>query len=48
MEKHIAVLLKMNHIEASPGGRWLFKALLAPKPHQEGVYDIAKLNGGFA
>ena len=40
MDKHIAVLEDMNHAEQTFEGEWLFKALLAPKPHQEGIYDI--------
>ena len=40
MNKHIAVLLKLGHIESTPGSGWLSKALLAPKPHQESIYDI--------
>ena len=39
MNKHIAVLEDMNHAEQTFEGEWLFKALLAPKPHQS-VCDI--------
>jgi hypothetical protein len=37
MEKCIAALEKLGHIRQIHDGKWLFKALLAPKPHQEGV-----------
>ena len=40
MREYISALAKLNHIVQIHEGRWLFKALLAPKPHQEGVYDI--------
>ena len=40
MDKHIAVLEEMMHAEQTFKGKWLFKALLAPKPHQN-VYNIA-------
>jgi hypothetical protein len=35
MRKCIAALEKVGHIRQIHDGRWLFKALLAPKPHQE-------------
>jgi hypothetical protein len=41
MEKCIASLAKLGHICQIHNGKWLFKALLAPKPHQEGVTNIA-------
>jgi hypothetical protein len=41
MEKCIASLAKLGHIRQIHNGEWLFKALLAPKPHQEGVTNIA-------
>ena len=41
------MLLKLNHIEHITGKRWLFEALLAPKPHQEGIYNIAKFKWQF-
>ncbi len=41
MEKCIASLAKLGHIHQIHNGEWLFKALLAPKPHQEGVTNIA-------
>ena len=47
MNKHIAVLLDLGHIETSPGSGWLSKALLAPKPHQESIYDIKKFKWRF-
>ncbi len=33
----IAALEKVGHIQCIHDGRWLFKALLAPKLHQEHV-----------
>ncbi len=41
MEKCIAVLEKLGHICQVQDGQWLFKALLAPKPHQEGITNIS-------
>ena len=41
MDRHIGVLQKMDHIEQTFLGEWLSRALLAPKPHQEGIYDLA-------
>ena len=40
MRKCIAALAKVGHIRQIRDGEWLFKALLAPKPHQENVCDI--------
>jgi hypothetical protein len=40
MEKFIASLAKLGHIRQIHDGEWQFKALLAPKPHQEGVTNI--------
>jgi hypothetical protein len=40
MRKAIAALKKVGHIHQITDGRWLFKALLAPKPHQEHVWNI--------
>ena len=40
MRKSIAALAKVGHIRQIYDGRWLFKALLAPKPHQEHIYNI--------
>jgi hypothetical protein len=40
MRKCIAVLAKVGQIVQVHGGRWLFKALLAAKPHQEHVSNI--------
>ncbi len=37
MCKCIAALAKVGHIRQITDGSWLFKALLAPKPHQEHV-----------
>jgi hypothetical protein len=40
MRHCIAALAKVGHIEQITDGQWLLKALLAPKPHQETVYNI--------
>jgi hypothetical protein len=40
MRKAIAALEKVGHIRQIHDGRWLFKAVLAPKPHQEHVENI--------
>jgi hypothetical protein len=40
MEKCIAALEKLGHMRQIHNGEWLFKALLAPKPHQEGITNI--------
>jgi hypothetical protein len=40
MHKSIAALKKVGHIKQIHDGQWLFKATLAPKPHQETVADI--------
>lgn len=40
MRASIAALEKVGHIRQIHDGQWLFKCLLAPKPHQENVYDI--------
>ncbi len=40
MRKAIAALEKVGHIHQITDGRWLFKALLAPKPHQEHTRNI--------
>jgi hypothetical protein len=40
MRKAIAALEKVGQIHQITDGRWLFKALLAPKPHQEHVQNI--------
>jgi hypothetical protein len=42
MQTAIAALEKVGHIQQITEGRWLFKALLAPKPHQEHMCDIDK------
>jgi hypothetical protein len=41
MRNAIAALDKVGHIRQIHNGRWLFKAVLAPKPHQEHVQDIS-------
>jgi hypothetical protein len=41
MRRCIAALAKVGHICQIHDGKWLFKALLAPKPHQEHVSNIA-------
>ena len=40
MRKCIAALTKVRHICQIHNGEWLFKALLAPNPHQENVRNI--------
>ncbi len=40
MQKCIASLAQLGHIRQVYGGKWLFRALLAPKPHQEHVSSI--------
>jgi hypothetical protein len=41
MWKAIAALEKVGHIRQIHDGHWLFKVVLAPKPHQEHVKDIS-------
>jgi hypothetical protein len=40
MRRCITALAKVGHIVQITDGQWLFKALLAAKPHQESVYNI--------
>ncbi len=40
MRKCITSLEKLGHIRQIHGGKWMFKVLLAPKPHQEHVRNI--------
>jgi hypothetical protein len=40
MPKAMAALKKVGHICQIHNGRWLFKAVLVPKPHQEHVRHI--------
>jgi hypothetical protein len=40
MRKAIAALQKVGHIRQIHNGRWLLKAVLAPKPHQEHICHI--------
>jgi len=40
MRKCISALAKVDHIRQITDGSWLFKALLAAKPHQEHVINI--------
>jgi hypothetical protein len=40
MRKCVAALAKVGHIPQITDGSWLFKALLAPKPHQEHMKNI--------
>jgi hypothetical protein len=40
MWKCIEALAKVGHIWQITDGSWLFKALLAPKPHQEHIKNI--------
>ena len=41
IEKAIAKLCELNHVGPIHDGEWLAKPLLAAKPHQENVTDIA-------
>jgi hypothetical protein len=41
MQRSINALEKVGQISQIHDGQWLFKALLAPKPHQEHISDIA-------
>ena len=41
IEAAIAKLVELGHVEQIHEGEWLFKPLLAPKPHQENVTDIS-------
>jgi hypothetical protein len=47
MRNAIAALEKVGHIQQIHHKRWLFKALLTPKPHQEHVRDIDKFAWRF-
>ena len=47
MRDCIAALAKMGLIRQITEGGWLFKALLAPKPHQENVTDIKDFQWRF-
>jgi hypothetical protein len=40
MQKAVVALEKVGQIHQITNGRWLFKAVLAPKPHQEHVRHI--------
>ncbi len=40
MQRCILALAKVGHIQQITDGRWLLKALLAAKPHQEHVHNI--------
>ena len=40
MRRAVAALEKVGHIRQITNGRWLFKAVLMPKPHQEHVRHI--------
>ena len=40
IRKCIAALSKLGQISQVFNGRWMFKALLAPKPHQKHVTNI--------
>jgi hypothetical protein len=40
IQQCISALAKVGHIRQITDGRWLFKALLAAKPHQEHVCNI--------
>ena len=41
MRNAVAALEKVEHIRQMHDGRWLFKCILAAKPHQEHVCNIA-------
>ena len=47
MEKHIADLVNVQHIYKIGTIRWMSKALLAPKPHQETIYDTTLFKWRF-
>lgn len=42
MRECVAKLEKLGHISQIRDGQWLFKALLAPKPHQEHIRILAE------
>ena len=46
-EKHISVLVHMKHSYHISHSWWMSKGLLAPKPHQENVYDIVDFKWRF-
>ncbi len=47
MQDAISALAKVGHIQKIHDRRCLFKALLAPKSHQEHVHDINKFVSCF-
>jgi hypothetical protein len=47
MRRAIAALKKVDQIHQITNGCWLFKALFAPKPHQEHVQTSTVLSGTF-
>jgi hypothetical protein len=47
MRKCITLLAKLGHIRQIHDGGWLFKALLAPKPHQEHISNINEFVWNF-
>ena len=47
MRKCISALEKLGQITQVHDGRWMFKALLAPKPHQEHVCNIEDFGWRF-
>jgi hypothetical protein len=47
MQKAIAALEKVGQIHQITDSHWLFKALLAPKPHQKHVHNINNFVGCF-
>jgi hypothetical protein len=47
MREQISKLEKLGHISQIHDGRWLFKALLAPKPHQEHICNILQFKWRF-
>jgi hypothetical protein len=40
MEKAIDSLLSLDQIEPITDGEWMSRAVIAPKPHQEDIFDI--------
>jgi hypothetical protein len=48
MGRCISALAKVGHIRQITDGRWLLKALLAAKPHQEHVRNMKTSFGAFA
>ena len=47
MRKNISALVDMGHVYEIERSRWLCKATLAPKSHQEDVHDMSKFKWRF-